>query len=150
MKVTPETYFIIGEVSLPYATVARVKRLSGQIDIDIEKYLRRQVMTQLDALSDDREYRVEFGELIRLPDRQENCLSYKLPSFVYLTHPEEADVGEIVHPSFFKSMLDDIMTDDIVKTTSGKKFGAVMDTQLFKISPVIDKSAAIKYFRRVE
>jgi hypothetical protein len=150
MQVTPETYFKLAEVTIPHATVARIKRLSSKIDSDIEKYLRRQVMQALDSLPDHREYRVEFGDILKMPSNKDNCISYQLPSFVYLIHPEEAEVGEVVHPDFFKSMIDDMDTGDIVKTSTGKKFGAVIDTQLFKISPVIEKIAAIKYFRRVE
>jgi hypothetical protein len=150
MQITPDTYFKLAEISLPHATVARIKKMSNKIDLDIEKHLRRQVMQALEALPDHREYRVEFGELLKMPSTRENYINYRLPCFVYLTHPEEAEVGEVVHPDFFKSMLDDMESDDILKTTSGKKFGAVMDIHLFKISPVIDKASAIKYFRRVE
>jgi hypothetical protein len=150
MQVNPDTYFKLAEISLPHATVARIKKMSTKIDLDIEKHLRRQVMTVIDELPDTREYRLEFGELLKMPSAKENYINYRLPCFVYLTHPEEAEVGEVVHPDFFKSMLDDMEADDIIKTASGKKFGAVMDTHLFKISPVIDKLSAIKYFRRVE
>ena len=150
MQITPDTYFKLAEVSLPHATVARIKKMSAKLNLDIEKHLRRQTMQSLDELPDHREYRVEFGELLKMPSTKDNYINYQLPCFVYLIHPEEAEVGEVVHPDFFKSMLDDMEPGDIFKTNSGKKFGAVMDTHLFRISPVIDKFAAIKYFRRVE
>lgn len=150
MNITPDTYFKLSEVTLPHATIARIKRLSVKVDADIEKYLRRQTMQLLDDLPDHREYRVEFGDVLKMPSSKDNCISYQLPCFIYLTHPDEAEVGEVVHPDFFKSMIDDMDSGDIVKTSTGKKFGAVMDTQLFKISPVIEKIAAIKFFRRVE
>lgn len=148
MEITPENHFFLSEISLPYATIARIKKL--RLDVDIEKYLRRQAVKMFDELPDHREYRVEFGELIKMPSTKDNYINYKLPCFIYLIHPEDAGIGEIVHPEFFKSMLQDMEADDIVKTSTGKKFGAVMDTHLFKISPVIDKLSAIKYFRRVD
>jgi len=149
MQVNPKTYYRLSEISLPYSTVARIKRLSSKIDLDIEKYLRRRALKALEELSDAREYRVEFGEVIKMPSLKDDHIAYKLPFFVYLIHPDEAEVGEVVHPDFFKTMIDDMETDDIVKTGSGKKFGAVMDIELFKISPIIDKLSAIKYFRRI-
>jgi len=150
MEITPDSYFRLAEISLPHSTVARIKPLSTKLELDIEKYLRRQTMQLLDELPDHREYRVEFGEVLKMPSQKDNYINYQLPCFVYVTNPEDAGVGEVVHPEFFKSMIDDLDVDDIIKTMSGKKFGAVMDVQLFKISPVIDKIDAIKYFRRVE
>jgi hypothetical protein len=149
MQVTPETYFKLAEISLPHSTIARLKKLTHRIDSDIDKYLRRQVMSALDELPDHREYRLEFGELLRMPAIKDNYINYRLPCFVYLTHPEEADVGEVVHPEIFKGTINDLSIDDIIETSSGKRFAAVIDTQLFKILPVIDKYTAIKYFKRV-
>lgn len=150
MQITPETYFKVAEISLPHATVARIKKHAMKMELDIEKHLRRQIKQSLEDLPDTREYRVEFGDVLKMASVKEHYIDYKLPAFVYLTHPEEAEVGEVVHPDFFKAMLDDMEPGDILKTNTGKKFGAVIDTQLFKISPVIDKASAIKYFRRVE
>lgn len=150
MLITPETYFAISEIDMPPSTFARLKHKTKAVEDSIEKFLRRQAKANLDALPDNKEYRVEFGDMIRLPSTKEHYILFKLPYFVYLNHPEEAEIGEVVHPAIFEAILDNLDVGDSVKTNTGKKFNAVMDSHLFKILPVIDKLHAVKYFQRVE
>lgn len=150
MLITPETYFQAAEIELPLSTVARIKRNSKQVSLDIGKFLRRQILSSLDALPDTREYRLEYGELLTLPTQNRNLILYRLPAFVYLQNPTDAEVGEVVHPSIFKGVIDDLDSQDVIRAHNGSSFIAVFDQNLFKISPVIQKIDAIKYFRRVQ
>ena len=95
-----------------------------------------------------RKYKVEMGEVPSCSYKEMALTTiYSLAAYIYLLKPEDAEVGEVVHPSVFSSNID---TDELVETISGKEFEPVFDNQILSIMPVLSPEDALKYFVRVK